>query len=79
MTDIKNYETFVKIEPINEGLSSDKKYYIETVDGQRLLLRVSDIERYEHKKAEFERMKHMDAHDIPMSRPVDFFPINWTK
>ena len=53
MTDIKNYETFIKIEPVNKGLSRDKKYYVETANGQRLLLRVSDISEYERKKAIF--------------------------
>ena len=43
MTDIKDYATFVKIEPVEKGWSGDKKYYVETADGRRMLLRVSDI------------------------------------
>lgn len=41
MHDIKNYNTFIKIEPVNKGCSSDKKYYIETSEGRRLLLCVA--------------------------------------
>jgi len=31
-SDIPDYDSFVKIEPIDKGLSSDKKFYIETAD-----------------------------------------------
>jgi serine/threonine-protein kinase len=72
MQDIKDYNSFKKIEPVNKGWSKDKKYYIETVDGRRLLLRVSDISEYERKKAEFEMMKQVAALGVPMSQPLDF-------
>ena len=39
MIDIPIYDTFSKIEPIVKGMSGDKKYYIETVDGSNLLLK----------------------------------------
>jgi aminoglycoside phosphotransferase (APT) family kinase protein len=72
MQDIKSYNTFIKVERVNKGWSSDKKYYIETVDGRRLLLRVSDISEYDRKKAEFEIIKQVSALGVPMSQPVDF-------
>lgn len=72
MHDIKNYNTFIKIEPVNKGWSSDKKYYIETAEGRRLLLRVADISEYDRKKVEYEMMKQVAALGIPMSQPVDF-------
>jgi len=37
MIDIPGYDTFIKIERITKGWSDDKKYYIETADGQRVL------------------------------------------
>lgn len=43
MNGIANYETFTKIESIQKGWLSDKKYYIEMNKGERLLLRISDI------------------------------------
>jgi serine/threonine-protein kinase len=52
MNDIKGFDTFTKIEPIEKGLSNDKKYYIKIADGRRLLLRVSDISEFDSKKAE---------------------------
>ena len=72
MQDIKDYNTFKKIEPVNKGWSSDKKFYIQTVDDRELLLRISDISEYERKKAEFEMMEQIAALGLPMSQPVDF-------
>ncbi len=72
MKDIKGYHTFAKIEFVNKGWSRDRKYYIETADGRRLLLRLADISLYDNKKAEFEMMKRAAALGVPMSQPVDF-------
>ncbi len=72
MTDIPLYKTFTKIEPVNKGWSSDKKYYIENTDQERLLLRIADISEYDNKKIEFDMMKSVAALGIPMSQPIDF-------
>ncbi len=79
MTDIPQYKNWTKIEPLNKGWSSDKKYYIETKDGEKLLLRVSDISEYDKKKAEYEAIKKLDNFDILMSRPLDFGAFNSSK
>lgn len=70
--DISGFESFDKIEPINKGWSSDKKYYIETSDGKRLLLRVSDISELDRKKAEYRMMERVYAFDVLTSRPYGF-------
>lgn len=72
MNNILNYNAFTKIEPIHKGWSSDKKYYAETKNGERLLLRVSDISKYGEKKHEFDLMKQIAAVGINMSQPIDF-------
>ena len=72
MNDIANYETFTKVEPIHKGWSNDKKYYVETVSGQKLLLRISDISEYDDKKHEFDIISRMSDVVINMSRQVDF-------
>jgi serine/threonine-protein kinase len=72
MIKIPRYDTFSKIEPITKGMSGDKKYYIETVDGKHLLLRVSDSSEYSQKRTEFELMKHLVTLDVPMPLPIDF-------
>ncbi|MEG0470979.1 MAG: phosphotransferase [Solibacillus sp.] len=71
MIDIKNYTTFEKIEPINKGWSGDKKYYIETVMGEKMLLRIADISAYDQKNHEFKMMKRIAKTGVPMSQPVD--------
>jgi len=42
---IPDFENFVKIEPISEGLSKDKKFYVESAEGKQLLLRTERTER----------------------------------
>lgn len=60
------------VEPINKGWSNDQKYYIQTVDGRELLLRVSDILQYENKKQDFEAIKQLDNLEVLIPHPVDF-------
>jgi aminoglycoside phosphotransferase (APT) family kinase protein len=72
MIDIKTDYIFKTIKPINKGWSSDKKYFIETVSGERLLLRTADRSEYERKKSEFEAMKRLAETGVPMSKPLEF-------
>ena len=72
MKDIRNFDIFVKTEPIHKGWSGDRKYYLEKKDGERFLLRVSDISSYETKQHEFEIMKKISAAGIKMSLPISF-------
>lgn len=76
MRDIKNYDTYTKIEFVNKGWSSDKKYYVETADGRKLLLRVADISEYDRKKTEFERMQQVALLGVTMSQPLEFGTCN---
>lgn len=79
MNDIKGFDSFVKIEPITKGWSGDKKYYIETSDGARLLLRVAPLASYAHKRAEFEMLNLVAGLGVPAPRPVDFGTCNGGK
>jgi aminoglycoside phosphotransferase (APT) family kinase protein len=72
MLDIKKERTFETIKPITKGWSSDKKYYIETVTGEKLLLRTADRSEYERKKSEFEVLKQLAGTGLPISQPRDF-------
>jgi serine/threonine-protein kinase len=72
MQDINIYSNFIKVEPINKGWSSDKKYYVEDSESRKLLLRIADISEYDIKKAEYEVIKQVSALGVPMSQPVDF-------
>lgn len=72
MKEIPIYNTFAKIKPIEKGMSGDKKYYIETVDGKHLLLRIADFSVLNQKKDEFELAKKMFSLGIPMPVHIDF-------
>ncbi|MCL2364340.1 MAG: class I SAM-dependent methyltransferase [Defluviitaleaceae bacterium] len=72
---IPGCEHFTKIEPIHKGwdhenAANDKKYYIETNDNQRLLLRIADVSEYENKKAQSDMLAQIRGLNIPMARPV---------
>ena len=57
---------------INKGWSSDKKYCVTDEKGQKYLLRISPLEQYEYKKAEFEGMQKVWELGIPMCEPIEF-------
>ena len=65
-------EQWASVEPVDKGWSADKKYFIRTVTGERLLLRVSDIEGYEAKKKEYEIIEKYAKLGFPMSMPIEF-------
>jgi len=66
------HQRFIRIEPITKGWSSDKKYCVTSADGTKYLLRISPIEQYERKKAEFEMMRRVASLGVPMCQPVEF-------
>ncbi|PKK98061.1 MAG: aminoglycoside phosphotransferase [Tenericutes bacterium HGW-Tenericutes-2] len=70
--DIPGYDKWVKIEKIERGWSFDTKYYVESEDNQKLLLRISDIKFYDKKKKEFEVISMYSKLGFKMSNPVDF-------
>ncbi|MBR0435421.1 MAG: phosphotransferase [Lachnospiraceae bacterium] len=58
--------------PILEGWSEDKKYCITNEEGERFLLRVTDIAQFDKKQAEFNNMQRVAALGIPMCVPIEF-------
>lgn len=70
--EIPGFYSWDIIKSIDKGWSSDRKYYIKTVDGKELLLRISDMTQYENKKREFESLKLLMNENILMSHPIDF-------
>ena len=70
--DILGFDKWRLIEKINRGWSDDVKYYIETYDNQKLLLRVSNIEKYEAKKKEYEVIQRYAELGFIMSQPLSF-------
>jgi aminoglycoside phosphotransferase (APT) family kinase protein len=70
--DIKGHETWHRVKKIERGWSRDTKYYIETINGEKLLLRTSAKEAFDKKKKEFEMIGKFSKLGIHMSKPLDF-------
>jgi serine/threonine-protein kinase len=65
-------ESWKKIELLNKGWSSDKKYYVEDKNDSKYLLRVSDISELDIKRKDFNLTKKIANQGVKMSIPVDF-------
>ena len=72
MIDMLGGERFVAITPIEKGWSEDKKYCVTNTDGEKYLLRITPIERYENRKALFDMLEQVAALGIPMCLPIEF-------
>ncbi len=70
--EINGSELWSKIERINKGWSDDTKYYIEAEDNQKFLLRISNIEKYEEKKKEYDVISMYSKLGFEMSKPLGF-------
>ena len=71
-SDIEISKGWKSVEPVDKGWSSDRKYRIQTEDGKKLLLRVSDIGSFDEKKKEYEIIGKYAKLGFPMSMPVAF-------
>lgn len=65
-------DRFITKEVIRKGWSEDRKYCVTDAEGQRYLLRVSDLSLAERKKAEQQAMERLSGLGIPMCDPVAF-------
>lgn len=70
--DIRGFANWKYIKEIDEGWSTDRKYYIETKTGEKLLLRVADASLREQKKLEYDRISALKSTGFEMSRPIQF-------
>ena len=65
------YETIIHRTPIEKGWSGDRKYCAVTEDGNKYLLRVSSLDRYDRRKQEFARMKELELLEITMPKALE--------
>jgi serine/threonine-protein kinase len=70
--DMPKSESYARVEPVEKGWSSDRKYRISAKNGEQWLLRISDISQYERKKAEYVSLEAVAVTGILMSAPVEF-------
>lgn len=71
MRDIPNYDSFVHIRPIEKGWSGEEKFYVETGEGERLLLRMADATQLGRKQLEFALLEQAFSLGLPMPRPIN--------
>lgn len=69
--DIPGFKNWRVIKKVNEGWSSDLKFYIEDYEGNKLLLRVNDISNYDNKIKEFKFIKKCNVLDFSMSQALE--------
>ena len=70
MQDIVGYATFTKLEPITKGWSGEKKYYVETCRGERLLLRLAPASELGRKQLEFALLEQAFSLGVSMAKPL---------
>ena len=75
-SDIEISEKWDTVEPVDKGWSSDRKYRILTKEGEKQLLRISDIAHFDEKKKEYEIIGKYAKLGFPMSMPVAFGACN---
>jgi len=72
LSDIPEFNTFIKFEPITKGLSNDKKYRVTANNGRNMLLRLTDIKEFDRKKAEYEKMERVYELGVITPKPYSF-------
>jgi serine/threonine-protein kinase len=60
------------VKEIKDGMSGDRKYYIETVDGQKLLLRISEAANIDIKKKDYDFLTSLNKANLPVPQAIDF-------
>jgi len=71
-SDIPELGSPVRTTPILKGWSEDKKYCVYGKNGEKYLLRISPMMRYEHCKSLFEMQKQVANLNVPMCKPIAF-------
>ena len=71
-TDIEQYSTWTTISKINKGWSFDEKFYIKDSNNIEFILRLSNIDKYNQKKEEFDSVIKFYSLGLSMSKPISF-------
>lgn len=74
--EIKGSSTWKSVEKIDKGWSNDIKYMVITEYEEKLLLRISDISKFEAKKKEYKIISKFSKQGFKMSMPVEFGTCN---
>ncbi len=72
LTQFKDKLAIIAFDPISKGWSGDKKYYIETADGRKLLLRVTPKDKVTNQEEMFRMQKEVAVFGVSMCKPIEF-------
>lgn len=75
LSEIPSSEGWKVVEEIKYGWSDDRKFYVETEDGQKLLVRLMPInyeDTYEYTKIQYNFIKECNKLDINVCKAIDF-------
>ena len=65
-------DTFSAVKEIEKGMSGDRKYYIETIEGKKLLLRIAEAANYETKKKDYDFLCRLNEAGLPVPKAMEF-------
>ena len=65
-------DTFSTVKEISKGMSGDRKYYIETTEGEKILLRITEASNYETKKKDYDFLLCINKAGLPVLKAIDF-------
>ena len=65
-------DTFSTVKEIEKGMSGDRKYYIETLEGKKLLLRIAEAANYETKKKDYDFLCRLNEAGLPVPKALEF-------
>ncbi len=68
----RKFESIISRTLIDKGWSGDEKYCAQTRGGEKYLLRISNPDRFERRRREFENMQKVADLGVPVCRPVEF-------
>ena len=65
-------DTFSAVKEIEKGMSGDRKYYIETIEGKKLLLRIAEVANYKSKKKDYDFLCRLNEAGLPVPKAMEF-------
>ena len=68
---IKVIQNSTRVTRLSKGFSSDKKYVVMDESGNKYLLRISNMERYDRKKVEFQVLSEIRKYKVQSPQPID--------
>lgn len=69
---IPEFKNWKEISQINKGWSTDEKFYVKDMKGEKFLIKLNGISEFDKKQSEFNAIKLISSSQINMSNPIDF-------